>query len=86
MWALSSCGVKRGSDGEPASKEARVAESQGGGAGASGSRKDEKSLLEAVARLTLINARDVATLESNVIQTYLIPKDHFLARAGLAAN
>ena len=41
---------------------------------------------ESVARFTSTNAHGLATMENDILEMFLIPSSHWLARAGLAAN
>eukprot|EP00959_Pyramimonas_sp_CCMP1952_P467036 9490945-Pyramimonas_sp.AAC.1 len=91
MWAMTVCGVKRPApaEGGDRSKQANVGsgsqEVAQTGRGAKSNKKLEE-LAELTARLALITAREQATLEGSVLETYLVPEIHFLAKSGIEAN
>mmetsp|Transcript_34790 Transcript_34790/g.92315 ORF Transcript_34790/g.92315 Transcript_34790/m.92315 type:complete len:271 (-) Transcript_34790:550-1362(-) len=82
-WAKAICGVRRpreGDDAEDRSQRQRGEDSQGGRG------KKEQELVDLTAWIALVNARGLALVEPNVMETYLLDTARLLAKAGLAAN
>lgn len=97
-WALGAAGSvatqrEREPDGQPRQKTKREEEGKGGGArggggaGAGGRNSDEvRSLLEAVAKLSVATATDLREVQGIAYRTYLLPAQHALVAAMQAAG